>query len=120
MVRKISDQRTFSRGEGLDFHVLVEPSEMYNSGRLHAKITVAPGMSLAPHVHVDEMESFYVAKGTCRFEDNGKSVHLVEGDVLITPHDQNHAIYNDSDEPVELIALIVSCKQGADGKSVPL
>ena len=45
-------------------------------------------------------------------------MYLTEGDVLVTPHGQEHSIANDTDKPVELIALIVSCKQGVAGASV--
>jgi len=120
MVRRIAEQRTFERGEGIGFHVLVEPDEIYNAGRLYAKITLAPGAALGYHRHDDEMESFYVAKGTCKMMDNGQTVHLHEGDVLVTPHGQEHSIANDTNQPVELIATIISCKQGVDGKSVML
>ena len=120
MIRKITEQRTFERGPGIGFHVLVEPEEMYGAGRLYAKITLSPGAALAYHRHDDEMESFYVAKGTCLMSDNGETVYLKEGDVMVTPHGQEHSIANDTDEPVELIATIISCKQGVDGKSVML
>lgn len=117
MLRKVEDQKTFSRSPGVDMHVLVEPAEMYEAGRLFNRITIAPKASIASHVHLDEMEAFYVAKGTCRMEDNQETVYLKEGDVLVTPHDERHAIYNDSDEPVEIIAMIISRKQGAPGSS---
>ena len=118
MVRRVDEQRTFVRGEGVGFHVLAEPDEIYDAGRLYARISLAPGAALAYHRHDEEMESFYVARGTCRMEDNGAVVHLKEGDVLITPHGQEHSIANDTDEPVELIALIISRKQGVPGCSV--
>jgi mannose-6-phosphate isomerase-like protein (cupin superfamily) len=66
------------------------------------------------------MESFYVARGTCRMSDNGEVVYLKEGDLLLTPHGQEHSIANDTEEPVELIATIISCKQGVNGSSVVL
>ena len=118
MLRKQTDQRSFTRSPGVEIRVLVEPDEMYNAGRLYACITIAPGASLAYHKHEAETESFYVKKGTCRIEDNDQTVYLSEGDVLITPAEQCHAITNESSEPVELIALIISCKQGIDGKGV--
>ena len=120
MLRKVEEQRAFSRDGGVDFHVLVEPAEMYEAGRLYARITLPPGAALAYHRHDDEMESFYVASGKCKMVDNGKVVYLTEGDVLVTPHGQEHSIANDTDKPVELIALIVSCKQGIAGASVSI
>ncbi|MCL2605585.1 MAG: cupin domain-containing protein [Defluviitaleaceae bacterium] len=120
MIRKQEQQRTFTRGIGVEIRVLAEPDEMFEAGRLYARITVEPGASLDLHRHEEEMESFYVAKGTCRVRDNEADAVLREGDMLITPDGQTHAVYNESDEPAELIALIVSRKQGVNGKSVPL
>jgi len=120
MHRTIENQRTFSRDGGVDFHVLVEPEEMYDAGRLYARITLPPGAALSYHRHDDEMESFYVARGTCKMSDNGKTVYVKEGEVLVTPHGEEHSIANDTDSPVELIALIISCKQGVAGTSVTL
>ena len=117
MLRKVADQKTFTKSPGVEMHVLVEPPEMYEAGRLYNRITIAPGASITSHVHLDEMESFYVATGTCKMEDNHETVYLNKGDVLITPHGQKHAIYNDSSEPVELIAMIISKKQGVPGSS---
>ena len=118
MIRKMNEQRTFTRSPGVDIRVLVEPTEMYEAGRLYALITIAPGASLAVHRHEGEMESFYVAKGTCRVEDNGETSYMAEGDVIVTLDAETHAVSNDGDEPVELIALIISCKQGVAGKSI--
>ncbi|MCL2499712.1 MAG: cupin domain-containing protein [Defluviitaleaceae bacterium] len=120
MIRKQEQQRTFTRGTGVEIRVLAEPDEMFEAGRLYACITVEPGASLDLHRHEEEMESFYVAKGMCRVRDNETDAVLREGDMLITPDGQTHAVYNESDEPAELIALIVSRKQGVNGKSVPL
>ena len=118
MIRKAIEQRTFNRSPGVDIQVLVETGEMYDAGRLYAKILIAPGASLAHHRHENEMESFYVLKGTCRMEDNDKTVYLEEGDVMITPAGESHSISNDTKEPVELIAMIISCKQGVPGRGV--
>jgi len=120
MIRKPEEMRVFTRGPGVTFRVLVEPEEMFHAGRMYAHITIEPGKSIAYHRHEGEMESFYMAKGTCRVQDNTATALLQVGDTLITPMNQAHAIYNDSDEDAELIALIVSHKQGTDGKSVLL
>ena len=118
MIRKASELRHFTRSPGVDMHVLVEPHEMHNAGRLYARLVLAPGAALAYHRHDGEMESFYVLKGTCRVEDNGALGYLTEGDVMITPAGECHSVRNESDSTVELLALIVSCVQGVDGGSV--
>ena len=118
MIRKANELRHFTRSPGVEIYVLVEPDEMHNAGRLYARIVLAPGASLAYHRHDGEMESFYVIKGTCRVEDNGAASYLSEGDVMITPAGECHAVHNESDCDVEIMALIVSCVQGVDGGSV--
>jgi len=120
MVRRSNEQRSFTRFPGVDMKALLEPEEMFDAGRLFARVTIAPGSSLAYHRHDDEMEGFYILKGTIRMSDNGTMVDLCEGDVLITPEGEAHAVFNETDEPVELIALIVSRKQGTAGTSVML
>jgi len=120
MIRRFEEQRAFSRNPGVDIRVLVEPNEMFNAGRLYARITLAPGAKVTPHRHELETESFYVAKGTVEMQDNDTTVTLKEGDIIITPDGEVHGITNNTNEPVELIALIISRDPGIDGKSVPL
>lgn len=117
MIRNLKDQKTLTRSPGVDFHILAEPAEIYGAGRLYARITIAPGASLAHHRHEGEMESFYIIKGTCRVTDNVETFYLEEGDVMVTPDGETHSVSNDGDEPVELIALIISRKQGVPGSS---
>ena len=120
MLRKKQDQRIINRAPGVDIQVLVEPTEMYNAGRLCAKILLAPGAALPPHMHENEMESFCVLRGTCKMTDNGETLYLNEGDVLVTLAGENHSIANDTDSPVELMAMIISVKQGEDGRGVDI
>ena len=117
MIRKVNEQRKFNRSPGVDIQVLSEPEEMYNSSRLYAKLIIAPGASIAFHRHIDEMESFYVVKGRCRVDDNDETGHIGVGDVMVVGANDCHAIYNDGDEVAEVIALIISCKQGVNGSS---
>ena len=117
MTRRKKDRRSFEKGEGVTISVPVEPNEMYSAGRLYAHITLAPGAKMDLHIHRDEMESYYILKGTARVRDNDRTEKLTEGDTLITKANDWHAIYNDTDEPVEFMALIISKVQGEDGAS---
>ena len=120
MIRRLDAQHSFTRSPGADIRVLVEPNEMYDAGRLYALITVAPGASLAYHRHDDEMESYYIVKGTCCVSDNGDTAYLNPGDVMVTKAGECHSISNETSEPVELVAQIISCKQGVPGKGVTI
>ena len=117
MIRRKNEQRIFTRSEGVNLAVIAEPNEIYDSGRLYAKITLDPGASITPHRHINETESFYIVKGICKVMDNDKEYTLYEGDTLITLHNECHSIKNETDEPTELIALIISTKQGIQGIS---
>lgn len=117
MIRKSGEHRVFARGPGVEIKVLAEPGEIYDAGRLYARITFEPGSSIDYHVHKAEMESYHMIKGTLRVDDNGETTYLTEGDTMITPQGQGHAVHNEGSESAEMIALIVSTKQGVPGSS---
>jgi len=81
--------------------------ELYNKGRLFARITLEPGASVGYHVHEGEMESYHIVKGVAEYDDNGKTVKLNVGDTTFTPNGEGHAIKNIGDTMLEFIALIV-------------
>ena len=83
------------------------PEEMCNKGRLFAKITLVPGAGIGSHEHENDSELFYILSGTAEYEDNGNIVTLHAGDVAICPPHETHAITNNSDENVEVMAVIV-------------
>ena len=120
MVRRLKEQKVTNRAPGINMHTLLEPAEMFDAGRLYARMSIEPGSTLALHRHDNEMESFYIVKGTCRFYDNEEDVILNAGDVLVTGEGEIHSIHNDGNETVELIALIISHKQGVPGSSTML
>lgn len=87
---------------------LLEGSEeMYHKGRVFAHTTVYPGSAIGYHVHNCESETYYILKGTARFNDNGKEMILHPGDVTFTGAGEGHGIEAVGEEPVEMIALIL-------------
>ena len=95
-------------GKGL-IHIkeLTDKEGLYNHGRLFAHVTVDPGCSIGDHPHDHETEFYYIIKGEAVFNDDGKEVILHPGDIGATGYGQGHGLENKTDEPVELIALIV-------------
>jgi len=95
-------------GEGV---VIVEnlltPAELYEKGRLFAKMVLHPGASIGSHVHEGEMESFYIISGMAGFSDNGEETTLLPGDTALTQSGEEHSIKSIGDTPLELIALIL-------------
>ncbi|MFO7637204.1 MAG: cupin domain-containing protein [Clostridia bacterium] len=84
-----------------------EKDEFYGKGRLFSRITLEPGCSVGYHVHENEMECYYILKGSPEYDDNGEKVILHPGDAALTRSGEGHGILNNTDETVELIALIL-------------
>lgn len=108
MFRKVSEQRYEVFG-GTSLHHLLEPdqNEMYGKGRLCARITLQPGAEISFHTHENEEEMFYIEEGVCMVKDNEKEYTGHKGDVVLTQDGEGHGMYNRSDAPVELIALVL-------------
>lgn len=85
----------------------VTKEEMYDKARLFGKLILKPGCGIGFHVHENESELFYVAKGTAVYDDNGTEVEISAGDVTICKAGEGHAVVNKTDENVEIIAMIV-------------
>ena len=87
---------------------LTDKAGLYNHGRMFAHVTIQPGCSIGYHDHNHETEFYYIIKGEAVFNDDGKEVIFRAGDIGATGYGQGHGIENRSDEPVEMITLIVS------------
>ena len=113
MIKKFEDFKTELRenmrgGAGtVVVSSFVTAEELNNKGRLFGKITLKPGCGIGFHVHENDSELFYIIKGTAIYDDNGATTTVSEGMVTLTPAGSGHSIKNESDEDVELIALIV-------------
>jgi len=95
-------------GEGIvTIENLLSPAEIYEKGRLFAKMTLDPGSSIGYHVHEGEMETFCIISGMAEFFDNGEIVTLLPGDVALTPNGEGHSIKSIGDTPLEMIAVIL-------------
>ena len=86
---------------------LLTPAEMYEKGRLFAKMTLEPGSSIGYHVHEGEMEAFCIISGEAEFIDKDETVILLPGDTSLTKSGEGHSIKSIGDRPLELIALIL-------------
>jgi len=95
-------------GEGaVKIESLLTPAELYEKGRLFAKLTIEPGCSAGYHVHEGEMESYFVISGKAEYQYNDEKVVLLPGDTTLTQSGEGHAVRNIGDTPLEIIALIL-------------
>jgi len=86
---------------------IAEPSELNEKGRMFSRITLNPGCSIGYHVHDKDAELFYILRGTGVYSDNGELRMVSAGDVTICRNGEGHSIANETDEVLELIAVIV-------------
>ena len=114
MIRKAQDCKVEYREHMRDGNGTVEitnfalsPEELNDKGRLFAKITLNPGCSIGYHIHEKDAELFYIMKGTGVYSDNGEIRTVHAGDVTLCPAGTGHSIANETDEVLELTALIV-------------
>ena len=85
----------------------VSAAEMNDKGRLFGTLTLNPGCGIGYHVHEKDSELFYIVKGTAEYNDNGQIKTVTAGDVTICPAGTGHSITNNTDEVVEVVAVIV-------------
>ena len=85
----------------------VNQEELLNNGRLFGKLHLEPGCGIGPHIHEGEGEIFYIASGEVVYNDEGKEEILKAGDVAICKPGHGHFVTNKSDQPADLIALIL-------------
>lgn len=88
-------------------NLAASPAELNDKGRLFGKIALNPGCSIGYHVHEKDSELFYIIKGTAQYIDGDVTKTVSAGDVTVCPAGTGHGISNESDEVVELIAVIV-------------
>ena len=104
----VQENENMRGGEGVvRIEHLHTPEELYEKGRLYAKITLEPGCSVGYHVHEDEMESYYIISGEAEISDNGEPVLLTAGDTILTRSGEGHSAKNIGKHPLEMIALIL-------------
>jgi quercetin dioxygenase-like cupin family protein len=88
-------------------HDVLSKEDLNGHGRLYARIVLPAGASIGWHVHEGETEPFYILKGEGTFIDNDHVAHIVHpGDVCTIEAGQGHSMENNSDEDLEMMALI--------------
>ena len=105
---RLEKSQLFGGNGNVQMKVLATADEMYKGARLFNHVTLQPGCSLGFHHHEHETEFYYIIKGEGVFNDNGTEVVLKAGDRGATGYGEGHSIENRSDEPMEMIALIVT------------
>ncbi len=81
--------------------------ELRGKTRLFARLSLPRGSSIGFHRHDGEEEIFYILSGSGVVNDNGTSTRVGPGDAVLTGGGAGHAIENQDEEPLELMAVIL-------------
>ena len=112
MVRKerVETKENVRGGNGsIEFHYILTEEELMGHGTMYARVIIKPHSSIGWHQHVGNTEPYYIIKGEGTFIDNDSSKTTVyPGDVCTIEVGQWHSIENNTDEDMEMIALIIN------------
>lgn len=98
------------RGHIESFPILSE-EEMRGAGRVCAMMTLQPGCEVGLHQHVNDWEVFHFLSGSGIYTMGDEQVRVSAGDVAFVDDGEAHALYNDSDEPMQYLALVLYTKK---------
>ena len=99
------------KGKAHKYYV-VSKEELLGHGRQYARVVLDPGSSVGWHQHVNDVEPYYILSGEGDFiegnSQDGEKIrtHVKSGDVCIIDVGQWHSLENNSDKPLEFMALI--------------
>ena len=92
-----------------EVHHLVEKEDLLGHGKMFARVVLKPHSSVGWHQHIDDTEPYAIIKGEGVFIDNDGSRTVVRpGDVCTIEVGQWHSIENNTEEDMEMIALVIN------------
>ncbi len=97
-------------GKGsMELREILPKNSMMGHGSLYAHVVLHPHSSIGYHRHVANTEPYYILSGHGIFEDNDhKRTAVGPGDVCTIRTGESHGLENDTDQPLELIALVLN------------
>ena len=97
-------------GKGsVEIHHFLEKEELLGHGTMYARVIVKPHSSIGWHQHVGNTEPYAIIKGEGTFVDtDGSKTTVRPGDVCLIEVGQWHALENNTDEDMEMIALVLN------------
>lgn len=95
---------------------LLAPEDFTARSRLCAKLTVPPGAGIGPHTHETEDEVYIVTSGTGLLDDGNGEKRVNAGDAVLTGNGESHAIRNDGETDLEIIAVIMCYASGDEDR----
>lgn len=75
--------------------------------RLFSELTIGKGCSIGQHDHVNETEYYWITAGRGIVTEADGDKVVEKGDLVITGGGASHAIRNEEDAPLVLLAVII-------------
>lgn len=92
----------------VEVHHFLEKDELLGHANMYARVILRPHSSIGWHQHVGTTEPYCIIKGEGTFVDNdGTKTTVHPGDVCLIEVGQWHSIENNTDEEMEMIALVL-------------
>lgn len=112
----MSKQRQFRFSE----HIQPSPDEPIRSVITESEESVivawhvAPGQQIRAHVHPRGQDTWTVlmGRGEYRLDDDGETLEIMQGDVIVAHKGEVHGVYNDGDEPLVFISVVAPFDAG--------
>jgi mannose-6-phosphate isomerase-like protein (cupin superfamily) len=93
----------------VEIHHILEGEELMGHGTLYARVIIKPHSSIGWHQHVGNTEPYYILKGVGTFVDNdGSKTDVYPGDVCTIEVGHWHSMENNTDEDMEMMALVLN------------
>ena len=75
---------------------------------------VKPGQKIAPHTHPDGQDTWTILSGQGQYQidENGNSITVVPGDVVVAKRGQVHGIRCTSVEPLRFVSVVAPLEAG--------
>jgi len=113
MIRKSADMKEEVRenmrgGAGaVTIRHYFDKSEITAKTRLCSKLILPPGAGIGTHTHEGEDEIYLIVRGRGLLDDGKTKTQVSVGDAVLTGKGESHAISNNGDEDLEIIAIIM-------------
>ena len=96
------------KGHVVMYHIMDE-NELMGHATMYARVVIPPHCSIGIHQHVGNTEPYYILKGEGIFTDADGSRKVVHaGDICKIECGESHGMENESEEDLEMIALIIN------------
>lgn len=113
MITKLQDRVNYTKenvkgGIGpIDFKEIVSSKQLSSKIKMLSTLTYPKGSGIGYHTHVGESEAVVIIKGKGIVNDDGNEYEVNVGDVNVCFENHYHSIRNESDEDLQIVALVI-------------